>query len=380
MKKRIVLAILSIAIILLSITAMAHGSNDYKRVIVLFDDTIKPEAQNALINKHGYHLKRLRLINAAVALLPAKAEPVLAKNPGVLSIENDGEVLASGNQAVMKSSQVLPWGISAINAVPAWRSSVGSGVKVAVIDTGIDFLHPDLSVNIKGGFNTINHKASFTDDHGHGSHVAGIIAAADNDIGIIGAAPKAELYAVKVLDNTGSGRISDVIEGIQWSVDNHMQVLNMSLGTTSYSKALNSAVTKAYNSGLIMVASAGNGGPGLNTVTYPAKFSEVIAVAASDENNVIAPFSSRGLEVDIAAPGTNIYSTYNNSRYATLSGTSMSAPHVTGAIALELQLNPNLTPAQVVDRLKRTAHYLPNAMAEEQGAGLVDALALVNSK
>lgn len=128
-----------------------------------------------------------------------------------------------------------------------------------------------------------------------------------------------------------------------------------------------------------MVAAAGNSGPGLNTVNYPAKFNEVIAVAAMDENNAIASFSSRGAEVNIAAPGTSIYSTYNNSDYMTLNGTSMAAPHVTGSIALKLQLNPGLSPLQIMDQLKRTANYLPNATPEEQGAGLVDAYKLVYS-
>ncbi len=142
---------------------------------------------------------------------------------------------------------------------------------------------------------------------------------------------------------------------------------------TSYSRALDKAIKKAYESGLIMVAAAGNNGPGLGTVDYPAKFNEVIAVAATDENNAITPFSSRGKEVDVAAPGTNIYSTFNNGNYATLSGTSMAAPHVTGAVALKLQLDPGLTPMQIMDELKKTANYLPNATEEEQGAGLVDA-------
>ncbi|MCL6473384.1 MAG: S8 family serine peptidase [Firmicutes bacterium] len=129
-----------------------------------------------------------------------------------------------------------------------------------------------------------------------------------------------------------------------------------------------------------MVAEVGNNGPGLGTVNYPAKFSEVVAVAATDENNAIAPFSSRGPEVDIAAPGTNIYSTSNNGDYATLSGTSMAVPHVTGAIALKLQLNPELSPLQIMDELKKTANYLPNATPEEQGAGLVDAFKYCNCK
>lgn len=247
MLKRIVVSFLLACIILtLTVPISAYGSNHYERKIILFDNNTKPEAQDALIGKYGYRLKHLHLINATVALLTSEAQKALAKNPGVIGIENDGKVTASSSKAVTKSTQILPWGISRINADLAWKVSVGSGVKVAVIDTGIDLFHPDLAPNIKGGFNTINHKASFTDDNGHGTHVAGTIAAADNDIGVIGVAPKADLYAVKVLDKTGTGRISDVIEGIQWSVDNHMQVVNMSFGTTSYSRALDNAVKKVF--------------------------------------------------------------------------------------------------------------------------------------
>lgn len=375
MKKRIVVAVLVILMIflLLAVSATAYGNNDCRRVIVLFDDNVKPEAQDALIDKYGYRLKHLHLINATVALLPPEAQTALARSPGVIGIEDDAAIFALNSKTIAKSTQVLPWGISRINADRTWKVSIGSGIRVAVIDTGIDLSHPDLAVNIKDGFNAINHKASANDDNGHGTHIAGTIAAAGNDIGIIGVAPKAELYAVKVLDKTGAGKISDVTEGLQWAVDNHMQVANMSLGTISYSRALDKAVKKAYNSGLIMVAAAGNNGPGLDTVNYPAKFSEVIAISATDENNLVTSYSSRGPEIDIAAPGNNIYSTYNSGGYATFSGTSVAAPHVTGTIALKLQLNPGLSPQQVLDELKKTANYLPNATPEEQGSGLVDA-------
>ena len=241
MLKRLAVSFLLVCLILTStVTPAAYGSNHYERRIILFGNSIKPEAQDALMGKYGCCLKNLHLINAAVALLTPEAQKALAKDPGVIGIEDDGKVSASSSKAitkstkaVTKSTQILPWGISRINADRAWKTSVGLGVKVAVIDTGIDLSHPDLIANIKGGFNTIDHKASFTDDNGHGTHVAGTIAAANNDIGVIGVAPEANLYAVKVLDKTGTGRISDVIEGIQWSVDNHMQVVNMSFGTTS---------------------------------------------------------------------------------------------------------------------------------------------------
>jgi len=380
-KKLIVVPIFACIIFMLTISAVAYGSNNYERVIITFNDGVKPGAQDVLVTKHGHFIKHLHLINAAVALVPSGKKVNLAKEKGVLSVEDDIKVFALINQAPERTStQILPWGISRINANLAWPVSEANGIRVGVIDSGIQLNHPDLVSNIKGGFNAINHRKSADDDNGHGTHVAGIIAAENNEIGVVGVAPKAQLYAVKVLDNTGSGRISDVVEGIQWCMDNHIQVVNMSFGASSYSKALHRAIKKAYSGGLIMVAAAGNNGPGANTVSYPAKFYEVIAVSATNENDIVTSWSSRGPEVDIAAPGVGIYSTYKGSTYEGLNGTSMAAPHVTGAAALKLQQNPTLTPSQALGLLKQTANSLPNMTPEEQGAGLVDAYNLISVK
>ncbi|MCL6473383.1 MAG: S8 family serine peptidase [Firmicutes bacterium] len=247
MRKKIIAILLVACIFILTVSAVTYGSNHYERKIIVFNDNIKPDVQNVLVAKYGYRLKYLHLINATVALLPSEAQEALAKTSGVIGVEDDAKVYTSSLPTIAKtkSTQILPWGINRINADLAWRVSIGSGVRVAVIDTGIDLTHPDLMANVKGGFNAINRKESINDDNGHGTHVAGVIAAVDNDIGVIGVAPEANLYAVKVLDKTGTGRISDAIEGIQWSVDNHMQVVNMSFGTTSYSRALDKAIKEA---------------------------------------------------------------------------------------------------------------------------------------
>ncbi|SFR18261.1 Subtilase family protein [Desulfoscipio geothermicus DSM 3669] len=162
------------------------------------------------------------------------------------------------------------------------------------MDTGIDLSHPDLLANIKGGYNAIKPNKSPADDNGHGTHVAGIIAAVNDNIGVVGVAPQAELYAVKVLSANGSGYLSDIIEGLEWCITNNMQVINMSLGTSSEVQSFHDAVIKVYNAGIVMVAAAGNSGPGDNTVEYPAKYEEVIAVSATSDNDAIASFSSRG--------------------------------------------------------------------------------------
>lgn len=367
-------------VFLITVTAVAYGRNSYERKIVLFDKSCKPAAQDALVTKHGLLVKRLHLVNAVVALVPSDSVDNLAREKGVLDVESDAEVYALNQAPAQTSTQLLPWGVTRVNANLVWPVSDASSVKVGVIDSGISLNHSDLASNIKGGFNAINRRQSADDDNGHGTHVAGIIAAVDNDIGVIGIAPKAQLYAVKVLDKTGSGRISNVIEGVQWCMDNNMQVVNMSLGTSSYSKALHNAVKKAHESGLVMVAAAGNSGPGEDTIAYPAKFSEVIAVSAIDENSGVTSWSSRGPEIDVAAPGNSIYSTYANGEYRVLSGTSMAAPHVTGVISLKLHLSPELTPVQIMDLLKRSALNMPNATSDEQGAGLVDAYNLMAAR
>jgi minor extracellular protease Epr len=231
----------------------------------------------------------------------------------------------------------ITWGIERVNARLAWNNSTGKNVKIAVLDTGISSTHPDLTVS--GGINLVGKSKNnkWSDDNGHGTHVAGIIAAKNNTIGVVGVAPDAQLYAVKVLDAYGSGYISDVIEGIDWAVQNNMNVVSMSLGTAAYSQALNDTSANAYNAGIILVAVAGNSGDGnmsTDDVLYPAKFDYVIAVSAVDYNNLAPIWSADGAKIELAAPGVDIYSTWLNGGYANASGTSMAAPFVSGVAAL----------------------------------------------
>src|SRR3989344_4156151 len=226
----------------------------------------------------------------------------------------------------MPLAQVLPWGIDRVDAELVWPGgNTADPVKVGIIDTGISDKHPDLLTNVKGGVNTINSRKGWNDDNGHGSHVAGIVAAINNTSGVVGAAPATDLYAIKVLGANGSGYLSDVIEGIQWAMVNGMQVINMSLGTGSDIQSFHDAVIAAKNAGIVQVAAAGNSG---GAASFPGAYPEVIAVSAIDQTNTIASWSSRGPEVDLAAPGVSIPSTYMGGGYATLSGTSMASPHV----------------------------------------------------
>ncbi|MDD2421224.1 MAG: S8 family peptidase [Heliobacteriaceae bacterium] len=233
--------------------------------------------------------------------------------------------------------QVSDYGVRLINAPAIWKKTKGEGIKVAIIDSGIDQRHPDLQANIKGGYNFITKTIQFNDENGHGTHVAGIIAGVDNGIGIVGVAPQAAIYALKVLDENGEGLEKHVIEAIEWSITNKMDVLNLSFGSNKPNPKLRQALEKAYTAGILSVAAAGNDATSTkaDTIDYPGRWSDVvITVAAVDRQGKRAAFSSQGSDLCLAAPGVNILSTYPKNRYVRMSGTSMAAPHISGAIAL----------------------------------------------
>jgi subtilisin len=253
----------------------------------------------------------------------------------------------------------------------------GAGVKVGVIDTGIDYTHSDLDGNYQGGYDFVNADTDPMDDNGHGTHVAGTIAAEQNGAGVVGVAPAASLYAVKVLDATGSGSYGDVIAGLQWCVDNHMQIASLSLGGSVGCSTLETACNNAYAAGVLLVASAGNSGTSAGTtdcVTYPAKYASVIAVGATTQTDMRPSWSSTGPAVELVAPGDGIYSTARGGGYATMSGTSMACPHVTGAAALVIASGLASSPQGVRDRLTSTADDLGTLGRDNlYGFGLVDA-------
>lgn len=266
----------------------------------------------------------------------------------------------------------IQWGVKRVNAPAAWDKTMGQGVKVGIIDTGMDYNHPDLKANYAGGYNAVEPAKTPLDDNGHGTHVSGIIGAVNDGAGVVGVAPGVSLYAVKVLNAQGSGAYSGIIDGIQWAVNNKMNVVNMSLGGPSGSAALQKAVEAAYKAGVTLVMAAGNdSGP----VNYPAKYTQAIAVAASDSADRIASFSSRGPEIAFIAPGVAVNSTYMGGIYKPLSGTSMACPHVAGLAALAVGAGAK-TPAAVRKALTGAAVSI-GLQPSEQGAGLVDAGKLV---
>ncbi len=324
----------------------------------------------ALIHAHGGEITyQYQYVSAIAASLPPQAVASLQKNPNVAYVEPDFQVQSLARPVrpnptltppPVQPAQTTPWGIDQINAPDVWTTTNddgsainGQNVKVAVLDSGIDTSHTDLTV--AGGISFVRGVRSYNDDNGHGTHCAGTIAALDNDYGVVGVAPKASLYAVKVLDRTGTGYLSWIMAGIEWSITNNMDVISMSFGSTGTVQDFETVCNTAFIAGIVLVAAAGNMGPGLDTIGYPAKYPSVIAVGATCSNGSVASFSSRGSQLSVVAPGFEIYSTYKGNAYATGSGTSMACPHVAGTVALMLSKNNELTPETVRSTLQVTA-------------------------
>jgi PKD repeat protein len=370
MKKRLSILICFTLIIstLISVLTTAQG-NPSEKIPVMVE--FKGKVDAGLIRAHGGDIKhQYGIISAVACSLPQAAIDALERNPKIANIELDGKVHAT---------EIIPWGVDRIDAEIVHSYNEGTGVNVAIIDTGIDYNHPDLDDNYKGGYDFVNDDGDPMDDRGHGTHCAGIVAAEYNSIGVLGVAPQAYLYAVKVLDDTGSGWVSDIIAGIDWSVNNGVQIISMSLGSDYPSTSLKDACDAAYNSGLLLVAAAGNdyyrrGKTEINTVDYPARYDSVIAVGATDNTNKKASWSSTGSALELAAPGVSITSTYWDDTYATASGTSMACPHVVGTAALVWAGEPTLTNVQVRNRLRDTTNDLGSVGWDSwYGWGLVDA-------
>lgn len=240
----------------------------------------------------------------------------------------------------------LPWGVQKIEAEKVWPYSRGRGIKVAVIDTGIDQSHPAIRANYRGGVNILSPQVTPQDFNGHGTHVAGIIAGRSSEMGIIGAAPRVSVYGVKAFNRKGSANLSDLLTAINWCIENKIQVINMSFGMEKVSESLRHAIQVAHQKGIIMVAASGNQGL-RGKIDFPARFPETIAVTSISIDNKISTFSNQGKGVDVAAPGEKIPSAWLNQTKREMSGTSMAVPHVTGIIALLLSINSTLNPEQI---------------------------------
>ena len=349
-----------------------HGSPFYSSnttsVIILFHSR-PTDAEINIIRSQGASIKyQYSIINGIAARVPSNVMGMIRNLTFVKSVELDYKV-----------EMVLDESVPQINVDDVWNEGLtGRGIDIAVLDTGIHDEHPALNVEKEVDFT-----GEGTDDlNGHGTHVAGIIASTDSTYK--GVAYGADLFNVKVLNQTGSGYASDVIAGIDWSVENGAEVISMSLGATvdpcDGTDPLSQAVDEAVNKGVVVVASAGNNGPDAGTITSPGCAKNAITVGAVDDNDNVPSWSSRGptddgrVKPDILAPGVSIVSTWKDNSFKSLSGTSMSTPFVAGIAALLLEKKPSLTPSQIKDVLKSTAVDL-GLDENTQGSGRVDAYA-----
>jgi subtilisin len=297
----------------------------------------------------------------------------LQKSPLVerIEIEPLARVLSNEIPVYDPAAVMTDWGVSRIHPEFAWaqgnfgKTTTGRGIKVCVLDTGIKSSHEcfwkDGVCVFKGGYNFVAGNSNPEDDHDHGTYCSSIVAAQHNGLlgGYRGVAPDIELYHCKVLDAKGSGSFGNIAAAIDWARTHGMDIISMSLGGGSGSATLQQACDAAWYAGILVVAAAGNEGPGENTVGYPAKYQSVLAVAAMDFDENIAAFSSRGPEVEVSAPGRYITGawagfTYENyvvagsgNRYMCASGTSAACPHVAAGAALLKAWYPAITNAEM---------------------------------
>jgi subtilisin family serine protease len=400
------------SVILLAGAAFAGQEQTAKRKIIVFRGETTRQVHRQVVERHGLTvLHHLKLLNAVTTALPDdKAEAALAALQGDLQVAGIYEDLVSWADHVVSITPVapppvelFPWGVERIGVPSVFdliTSNSSSAPKVAIMDTGIDKTHPELVQQIAGGHNARagENPSDYQDYNGHGTHMAGIIAAAWNGQGIIGMADPS-IVAVKVLDNTGHGYLSDLVYGLQWVLEQDIRVVNISLSFSQGSPLLEEVINQLYAAGVIMVASAGNRCGGDNgaddeggdsgcdssdaSVRYPAAYPGVIAVVATDIHNKLTDYSRSGPAVELAAPGGDeqtgqILSATINGGYGLGCGTSQAAAHVSGGVAVALQLAPWLSVQQVVDLLKATAKDLGYS-APHQGAGLLAINKMVKS-
>lgn len=381
-------------------------------IVVLNDDVEDVDGVVGEIeNMYGLgHLQTYKhAIKGFVAAVPDAKLDKVKSDPRVKFVSEDRVVhtydvsqskpgSSGGKPGPIQPSQSIPTGVNRIDAENL--TNKGAGVVVAVIDTGIDTGHPDLAGQVMGGINCSTGKPNnYKDGNGHGTHVAGTIAALDNSIGVVGVAPEAKLLAVRVLDNAGNGTWSSVICGIDWVTasaltNKNITVANMSLGGAgssdnncgnANSDALHQAICRSRDAGVTYVVAAGNEGDNAGNHVPSAYDDAVITVSALADSNglaggggsntsygnypddTFAAFSNYGTVVDLAAPGVDIRSTWKGGTYNTISGTSMASPHVAGVAALYIAYFPGSTWVQVRDALKTSGETLGGGHTDPSG-------------
>lgn len=340
--------------------------------------------RQVLADQAAQEIGRIGALGAVIVRVPHRQSYTVARalrRSGYFkAVERDERAAAA--ETPNDPSVPSQWGLAEVGAPAAWDVTLGSNqVTVAIVDSGVDASHPDLRDQLLPGYDFVNNDADSADDNGHGTRMAGIIGAeASNGIGITGLAPHCKLLPVKVLGADGSGPYSAIANGITYAADRGARVINLSLAGSSPSVTLQSAVDYAVARGAVVVAAAGNFGTG--DPMYPAAYPNAVAVSATDSSDAVATFSNYGAWLSLGAPGVNIlttnWSASGDPLYAASSGTSPAAAMASGAFALLLSAQPELSPGDAVARLTQTAHDIGSRGWDPfSGWGRVDVAAAV---
>lgn len=373
-------------------------------LIVQFDNGTSKSESRAIVGENDASIQQRLPDGGAVVSVDAGASTnevakQLEEQPGVKYAEPNFIVHRTGwtNDSFLTDGTL--WGLIKVKAPTAWNVTQGSGATVAVLDSGIALDHPDLVSNFWENKDEVldgkdNDHNGFVDDlygadwvrgdgtpddeEGHGTHVAGTIAAtADDGNPAVGVAPQAQVMPLKFLDSEGTGNVGDAIAAIDYAIDKHVSVINASWGGPDRSAALEDAIRRAGDAGIVFVAAAGNDGTNNDgDANFPASLDlpNLISVAATDEQNKLADFSNYGSRtVDVAAPGVNIMSTVGAS-YEAWSGTSMATPHVSGIAALLNSVEPGASAAGIVDAIKFGSRKIDTLAGRVESGGLADAV------
>ncbi len=342
-----------------------EGSDERVRIMVKVDPAVRDEARNATFSAMGSVDRTLSQVGWEVIETDATAAPeVIAElqaNLDILEVTPDYPLELTWTPNDPAYGQGSQWSLDKIGADVAWEFSTGQTITVAVIDSGIDPNHPDLVGRTVPGYNFIGKNTDTTDLCGHGTHVAGIVAAeADNAAGMVGVAPKAVIMPLKVISDNCLGNYSRLMQAILYAVDQGVRIISITSGGTFNHSGLHDAIIYARNQGVLVVIAAGNRGNDLPF--YPGSFEEAFTVAGTDQDDNQYKMSNFGTQIDLAAPAVSIYSTYydsvKGSTYASLTGTSMAAPHVAGVAALILAIDPKLSLADLENSLTSSASDL----------------------
>jgi len=318
----------------------------------------------------GIAARVIRAPKASADLLKGE----LARDANIEYVEPDFIAQALGTSNDPYFVQGSQWHLSKIQAPTAWDTTTGSSTQVvAVIDSGVRASHPDLVGKVLVGYDFVANDNDANDENGHGTGVAGTLSpGSNNQIGVCGVAWANPILPVRVLDANGSGNYSAIANGIIYAADRGAKVINLSLGGTSSSRALQDAINYAWNKQCVIVAAAGNNGS--NVAFYPAACTNVVAVSATNASDARPTWSNFGSYVDISAPGVDILSVYGTDQYAAWNGTSFSSPVASGVVALMAAANSTLTNVQLVDLLIKNSDDI-GALGKDvyYGSGRVNA-------